>query len=208
VTSAQLRLAAWLSLVNAFAAVPAVALLGSLAVADRPVLRAVHIAVLVVALAVYAVTLFTLRALLHARGIYEADPLITGLLLICALQSVLELPWLPGVSDMSREGSALVLSAVYWLVLIVFARRLRTLGDPLHGFRDRLAGALVVAAVGGLALTALSIPMVGSREPAMAESTPWMLTTLVAALTTLLGYARGSIALARIFWGEARRARA
>jgi hypothetical protein len=204
VTPARLRLAAWLSLVNAFAAVPAVALLGSLAAADRPLLRAAHAAVLVAALAVYAVTLFTLRALLHARGIYEADPLITGLLLICALQSVLELPWVPGVREESRDASALAVSAGYWLVLIAFARRLRALGDPLHGFRDRLAGALVVAAVGGLALTALSIPLVGSREPAMAESTPWMLATLVAALTTLLGYARGSIALARIFWRQAR----
>ncbi|HKZ05294.1 MAG TPA: hypothetical protein VJU81_07470 [Methylomirabilota bacterium] len=201
---ARLRLAAWLSLANAFAAVPAVALLGGLAVADRPVLRVVHAAVLVGALAVYAFTLFTLRALLHARGIYEADPLIKGLLLICALQSVLELPWLPGPSETSRQGSALVLSAVYWLALIGFARRLRALGDPLHGFRERLAGALVVAAVGGLALTALSIPMIASREPAMAESTPWMLATLVAAFTTLLGYARGSIVLARIFWREAR----
>jgi hypothetical protein len=204
VTPARLRLAAWLSLANAFAAVPAVALLGSLAAGDRPVLRIVHAAVLVGALGVYAFTLFTLRALFHARGIYEADPLIKALLLICALQSVLELPWLPGVSETSREASALVLSAGYWLVLIGFARRLRTLGDPLHGFRERLAGALVVAAVGGLALTVLAIPMVGSREPAMAESTPWMLATLVAAFTMLLGYARGSIALARIFWRAAR----
>lgn len=203
-TPSRLRLAAWLSLANAFAAVPVVALLGSLAVADRPVLRALHAGVLAVALVVYAVTLFTLRALLHARGIYEADPLIKGLLLICALQSVLELSWLPGMSEAFREGSTLALSAVYWLALIAFARRLRALGDPLHGLRERLAAALVVAAVGGLALTALSIPMVGLPEPSVAESTPWMLATLVAALTTLLGYARGSISVARIFWREAR----
>ena len=107
-TPSRLRLAAWLSLANAFAAVPAVALLGSLAAADRPLLRTAHAAVLVAALAVYAFTLFTLRALLHARGIYEADPLIKALLLICALQSVLEVPWIPGLSEMAREGSALL----------------------------------------------------------------------------------------------------
>ena len=56
----------------------------------------------------------------------------------------------------------------------------------------------------GLALTAASIPLVGSREPAIADSTPWMVATLVAACTTIFGYARGSIALARIFWREAR----
>ena len=203
-TPVRLRVAAWLSLVNAFAAVPAVALLGSLAAADSVALRALHAAVLVAALIVYAVTLYTFRALLHARGIYEADALIKGLLLICAGESLLELPWLPGVRDAAREGAALALSALYWLTLIAFARRLRKLGDELYGFRDRLAGALVVASVGGLALTAASIPMIGAREPAMAESTPWMLATLVAALTTLLGYARGSITLARIFWRAAR----
>jgi hypothetical protein len=204
VTSTRLRLAAWLSLVNAFAAVPAVALFGSLAAGESLTLRALHGTVLIAALVVYAVTLFTFRALLHARGIYEADALINGLLLICALDGVLELPWLPGLSEALREGSALALSAAYWLALIVFARRLRALGDALHGFRDRLAGALVVASVGGLALTAASIPLVGSREPAMADSTPWMVATLVAACTTIFGYARGSITLARIFWREAR----
>ena len=88
--------------------------------------------------------------------------------------------------------------------LAAVRRRLRALGDPLHGLRDRLAGALMVASVGGLALTAATIPMVGVSEPVVADSTPWMLATLVAAFTTLFGYARGAIALARVFWREAR----
>jgi hypothetical protein len=204
VTPRRLRLAAWLSLVNAFAAVPAVALLGSLAGADSVALRALHGAVLLAALLVYAVTMFTFRAVLHARGIYEADALIKSLLLICAVESLLEVPWLPGVREGLREGAALTVSAMYWLALIVFARRMQKLGDPLHGLRDRLAGALMVASVGGLVLSAVSLPMIGTREPAMTDSTPWMLATLVAALTTLLGYARGAITLARIFRREAR----
>ena len=205
-TPARLRLAAWLSLFNAFASIPVVALLGSLAVGDSLTFRVLHAVVLVAALAVYAVTLFTLRALLHERGIYEADALIKGLLLISGVESVLELPWLPGLSELVREGAALALSAVYWLGLIALARRLRALGDTLHGLRDRLAGALIVASVGGLALTAATIPLVGPSEPAVADTAPWMLATLVAALTTLFGYARGAIALARIFWREARTA--
>lgn len=202
-TPARLRLSGWLSLVNAFAAVPAVALFGGLAAGESLALRGIHAGILIAALVVYAMTLFTFRALLHARGIYEVDALIKGLLVICALDSVLELPWLPGLSEGSREGSALALSAVYWLALIAFARRLKALGDLLHGYRDRLAGALIVASVGGLTLTAMSIPLVGSREPAMADGTPWMLATMVAAFTTIFGYARGSIVLSRIFWREA-----
>jgi hypothetical protein len=204
VTPARLRLAAWLSLLNAFASIPVVALLGSLAAGNSLTFRALHAAVLVAALVIYAVTLFTLRGLLHARGIYEVDAIIKGLLLISGVESVLELPWLPGVSEVAREGVTLALSAVYWLGLAAFARRLRALGDPLHGLRDRLAGALMVASVGGLALTAATIPMVGVSEPVVADSTPWMLATLVAAFTTLFGYARGAIALARVFWREAR----
>ncbi len=203
-TPARLRLAGWLSLVNAFASVPLVALLGSLAAGDSLTLRALHAAVLVAALIIYAVTLLTLRALLHERGIYEADALIKGLLLIAGLESVLELPWLPGLTEVAREGAALALSAVYWLGLVALARRLRALGDTLHGLRDRLAGALTVAGVGGLALTAATIPLIGASEPVVADSAPWMLVTLVTAFTTLFGYARGAIALARIFWREAR----
>ena len=203
-TPARLRLAAWLSLVNAFASVPLVALLGSLAAGDSLTLRVLHAVVLVVALLIYAVTLLTLRALLHGRGIYEVDALIKGLLVISGLESLLELPWLPGLTEVVREGAALALSAVYWLGLIALARRLRALGDTLHGLRDRLAGALTVAGVGGLALTAATIPLIGAAEPMVADSTPWMLVTLVAAFTTLFGYARGAIALARIFWREAR----
>jgi hypothetical protein len=203
VTPARLRLAAWLSLGNAFASIPVVALLDSLAAGESLTFRALHAVVLVAALVIYAVTLFTLRDLLHARGIYEADAIIKGLLLISGAESVLELPWLPGVGEVAREGTALALSAVYWLGLAAFARRLRALGDPLHGLRDRLAGALMVASVGGLALTAATIPLVGVSEPAVADSTSWMLATLVAAFTTLFGYARGAIALARVFWREA-----
>jgi hypothetical protein len=204
VTPARLRLAAWLSLINAFASIPVVALLGSLAAGDSLLLRALHAAVLAAALIIYAVTLFTLRDLLHARGIYEVDAVIKGLLLISAVESVLELPWLPGLGEVARQGAALALSAVYWLGLIALARRLRALGDALHGLRDRLAGAFIVASVGGLALTAATLPLIGSSEPAVADSAPWMLGTLIAAFTTLFGYARGAIALARIFWREAR----
>ena len=60
-TPARLRLAAWLSLLNAFASIPVVALLGSLAAGDSLTFRALHAAVLVAALVIYAVTLFTLR---------------------------------------------------------------------------------------------------------------------------------------------------
>ena len=203
-TLRRLRLAAWLSLANAFAAVPAVALLSSLAVDESVLLRALHAAVLLAAVAVYAVTLFTFRALLHARGVYEADPLIKAQLWVCAVLSLLDLDWALGfLGDMAREGAALAVSAVYWAVLIAYARRLQRLGDDLHGLRDRLAGALIVASVGGLALSAVSIALVGWPEAAPG-SVVWVVATLAAVLATLLGYVRASVTVARIFFREAR----
>jgi hypothetical protein len=208
VTPRRLRLAAWLSLANAFAAVPAVALLSSLAVDESVLLRALHAAVLLAAVAVYAVTLFTFRALLHARGVYEADPLIKAQLWVCAVLSLLDLDWALGfLGDMAREGAALAalaVSAVYWAVLIAYARRLQRLGDDLHGLRDRLAGALIVASVGGLALSAVSIPLVAWPEAAPG-SVVWVVATLAAVLATLLGYVRASVTVARIFFRAARR---
>ncbi len=205
-TPRRLRLAAWLSLVNAFVGVPAVALLSWLAVDESALLGTLHAAVLLAAVAAYAVTLFTFRALLHARGVYEADPLIKAQLWVCAVASVLDLHWaLRFLDDVAREGTALVGSAVYWAVLIAYARRLQRLGDDLHGLRDRLAGALIVTSLGGLALTALSIPMVGWPEAAAPDSVPWIVLTLVAALATMIGYVRASAAVARIFFREARR---
>jgi hypothetical protein len=206
VTPRRLRLAAWLSLVNAFVGVPAVALLSWLAVDESVFLCTLHAAVLLAAVAAYAVTLFTFRALLHARGVYEADPLIKGQLWVCAVASALDLHWaLRFLDDVVRGGTALVGSAVYWVVLIAYARRLQRLGDDLHGLRDRLAGALIVTSLGGLALTALSIPMVGWPEAAAPDSVPWIVVTLVAALATMIGYVRASAAVARIFFREARR---
>jgi hypothetical protein len=206
VTPLRLRLAAWLSLVNAFVAVPAVALLSWLAADDSALLRTLHAAVLLAAVAAYAVTLFTFRALLHSRGVYEADPLIKAQLWVCAAAGVLDLHGaFRFLDDVVREGTALAGSAVYWVVLIVYARRLQRLGDDLHGLRDRLAGALVVTSLGGLALTALSIPMVGWREAAAPDSVAWIVVTLVAALATMIGYVRASAAIARIFFREAGR---
>ena len=112
-TPTRLRLAGWLSLVNAFASVPLVALLGSLAAGDSLTFRMLHAVVLVAALIIYAVTLLTLRALLHGRGIYEADALIKGVLLISGVESVLELHWLPGLTEVAREGAALAWSPLY-----------------------------------------------------------------------------------------------
>ena len=201
-TPARLRLVAGLSLVNAFA-VPGLALLGSLAATEGVGLRVLHTLALIAALAVYAATLLALRALLHRRGIYEVDVLIKLLLVIAVVESVLELPWLPGLRAPVREGAVLGMSGVYWLALIPFARRLRRLGDHLHGLRDRLAGALLVAAVGGIALTLVAMPGIAGRESPITDSTPWLLVALVAAFATLIGYARGAIALARIFWREA-----
>jgi hypothetical protein len=206
VTPRLLRPAAWLSLANAFLAVPAIALLSSLAVDESVLLRALHAAVLLAAVAAYAVTLFTFRALLHARGVYEADPLIKAQLWVCAVEGLLDLHWALGfLGEVGREGAALAVAAVYWAVLIAYARRLQRLGDDLHGLRDRLAGALIVASVGGLALSAVSIPMVGWREAAAPDSVAWVVAILVAALATLLGYVRASVTVARIFFREARR---
>ena len=65
-----------------------------------------------------------------------------------------------------------------------------------------------MSAWGGLALGALSLPLLGDRGARPPAHWAWAISILVAALAFAIAYVRNSVTLARIFLREARRRRA
>jgi hypothetical protein len=203
-TSRGYRAAGVLGLVSMLAAVPLVMLLGALSREGGLAIRAIHALALAAVFAGYALVMLTFRALLHARGFRAADGLITLQLGACALVTAVSLPWAwsPG-AETTQEALLLVLASAFWLIQLRVPAVLRPLDDDLHGLRARLEGTLIVGAWAGLAINALSIPLVGHRD-APPEHLAWSIPTLLAVLALAIAYVRNYVTLARIFFREAR----